>query len=302
MYGGFGGHAEEREFDSSELNGIEEGERGPIRLGHDVRFLFVAVGGGGIRIGREFARTKPRYVETIAIHTEAGSGPLDEFDNRVTLQADAAEEPDGPTGASSLARAAQPVLERIFDGAAFVTVVGTLGGSSGTGLFPSVLEAASRSAVVVSAFAIKPFAVEAERRGRADRALAGLHFLEAFVGKQQDGRGHLQVLDNESLAVHHPKLPIRGLSKHWADLILDYMERNYLRPAEAAMVAGRVASLGESEPLNRPPEAARLPTDASIGLPVGPRELPAALAARTLPDVELHFEVELPTPPHDPRL
>lgn len=301
--GGFGNRGgEERGLEPGEFTGLEEIERGPIRLGQDVRFLFVAVGGGGVRIGREFARHKPRYVEAIAIHCEPDIQGLEEFDNRVTLQADPTEEPEGPAGPSALAKAAEPVLERIFDGAAFVAVVGTLGGRSGTGLFPSVVEAASRSAVVVSAFAVKPFAVEAERRGRADRALGRLPFLEAFVGKQQEGRGHLQVLDNESLHRRSPKMPVAGLSRHWAELIREYMEHNFLRPAESAVIASRSARLGEVEPLNRAPEPIRAAPDEVALLPTGPRELPAALAEIPGPDVELRFEIDLPVTPRDPHL
>lgn len=299
MYGGFGGRNDvERGFEPSEIGGLEEIDRAPLKLGQDIRFLFVAVGGGGIRIGREFARKKPRYVETIAIHCEPGVQELPEFDRCVTLQAELGEEPDGPLGAGTLARAAEPALERIFDGAAFVAVVGSLGGTSGTGLFPSVVEAASRSAVVVSAFAVKPFVAEGERRGRAERALGRLHFLEAFVEKQQERRGHLQVLDNEALAQRTPKLPIRRLSAHWSELIRAFIEENYVRPAEAVVAAGRAAQAGELEPINPAPGEPRAPTPEGLpGVPGAPRVLPAALAQLPVAEVELRIEVEPAAPP-----
>ena len=295
-----------RGIDRGELEGLDEIGQEGFRLGHDVRFLFVAVGGGGIRVGREVARKHPKYVETIAIHSDTSVQGFDEFDRRVTLEPEAGEEPDGPTGVGTLARAAEPALERIFDRAAFVTIVASLGGSSGTGILPSVVEAASRSAVVVSVFAIKPFHAEGDRRGLAERALGRLHFIEPFVEKQQHHLGRLQVLDNEALALREPRMPFNGVARHWADLLTRYMEREFVHPAEAAVEAGRLSRLAEEGPMNP------LPLDGptfvpespeSIGPgPGGPRLLPAALAAPSgLRDAELTFEIELPSA-GEPRL
>jgi hypothetical protein len=301
MYGGSTGtHGEERDGDRGEFGGTEELGFDHLRLGQDVRFLFVAVGGGGIRVGREVARRHPRYVETIAIHCDTSIQGMEEFDRRVTLEPQSGDDPDGPAAAGTLARAAEPALERIFDGAAFVTIVGSLGGTAGSGLFPSVVDAASRAAVVVSVFAIKPFAVELERRSVADRTLGRLPFLQAFVEKQQRGGGRLAILDNEALAQRTPKMAFNGVARHWADLLEQYMEREIIHPAEAAVQASRISRMAEhglmnrtaeEDPRLRPPPEETLP-----GIPVLPRLLPAALA-RPDPDAELTFEVVGPSGP-----
>jgi hypothetical protein len=298
MYGGSRSHgADERGPDREEFVGLEELEHESLRLGHDIRFLFVAVGGGGIRIGREVARHHPRYVETIAINCDASVQGLEEFDRRITLEARDGEELDGPADAGHLARAAEPALERIFEGAVFVTVVGSLGGSAGTGLLPSVVEAASRSAVFVSVFAVKPFAAEHERRGIAERTLARLHFVESFVDKQQHGAGRLQVLDNEAIASRQPKMAFNGLARHWASLIEEFMERTFALPAEMAVEDLRQSQMMSAPPANRVPEGFLTPTpqepEIPLVLPNDPRVLPAALAGPpSFPDVELTFEVE----------
>jgi hypothetical protein len=301
MYGGTTGTGGgERDVDRGDFGGTEELAFDQLRLGHDVRFLFVAVGGGGIRVGREVARRHPRYVETIAIHCESSVQGMEEFDRRVTLEPRGGEDPDTPPSAGSLARAAEPALERIFDGAAFVTIVGSLGGTAGSGVFPSVVDAASRAAVVVSVFAIKPFVAEAERRSLADRTLGRLPFLEAFVEKQQRGSGRLAILDNEVLAQQSPKMPFNGVARHWADLLGQYMEREIIHPAEAAVEANRRLRIAESGPINRVapeiPALQRPEEEIPSGVPVIPRYLPAALA-RPDPDAELTFEIVGPQGP-----
>jgi len=303
MYGGSTGQtAADRATEQGDFGGFEELGLENLRLGHDVRFLFVAVGGGGIRIGRELARRHPRYVETVAIHCDASIQGLDEFDRRVTLEADAGDSVDGPVGAGTLARAAEPALERIFEGAAFVAIVGSLGGASGSGLLPSVIEAASREAVVVSVFAVKPFAVEAERRGVADRTLGRLPFLYNFVEKQQHGAGRLTILDNEALAQRSPKMAFNGVARHWADVLEQYMEREFLRPAETAVEAHRRARISEIGPMNRVmAEPALRPAPEFVPpMPAepDPRILPAAMAdPRSVEDAELTFEVFGSGPP-----
>lgn len=297
MYGGSRGQrADDRGPDREEFVGLEELEHESLRLGHDIRFVFVAVGGGGIRIGREVARHHPRYVETVALNCDASVQGLEEFDRRITLEARGGEELEGPADAVHLARAAEPALERIFEGAVFVTIVGSLGGAAGTGLLPTVVEAASRSAVFVSVFAVKPFAAEHDRRGLADRTLARLHFVEAFVDKQQHGNGRLQVLDNEALAHAQPKMPINGLARHWAGLIEEFMERSFVRPAETALEDLRQATLAAT-PFNRIPSAFVPPVqqepELPMPLPNDPRVLPAAMASPPeFPDAELTFEID----------
>jgi hypothetical protein len=307
MFGEQGGRVDDdRGTSREEFAGIDEIGAENFRLGHDVRFLFVAVGGGGVQVGREVARHHPRYVETIAIHCDPGLRGVDEFDRTVTLEPELGAEPGGLSEAGALAKAAEPALERIFEGAAFVTIVASLGGSSGTALLPSVVEAASRASVVVSVFAVKPFAVEAERRALAERALGQLHFVEPFVDKQQRGQGRLQVLDNEALASRSPKMPFNGVARHWATLLQEYMDRHFLRPAEAVVEANRLARLAETGPMNPLPSqgAPSLLNEPEPGplVPENPRLLPAALAAPPpIGDAELTFEIEIPSGVVPPR-
>jgi hypothetical protein len=301
MYGGSTGTGGgDRDGDRGDFGVHDELGYDHLRLGQDVRFLFVAVGGGGIRVGREVARRHPRYVETIAIHCDTSIQGMEEFDRRVTLEPRTGDDPDGPAAAGHLARAAEPALERIFDGAAFVTIVGSLGGTAGSGLLPSVVDAASRAAVVVSVFAIKPFVAEAERRGLADRTLGRLPFLESFVEKQQRGSGRLAILDNESLAQRSPKMPFNGVARHWADLLQQYMEREIIHPAELTVEASRISRLADSGPMNRGSDVdakLRTPEKESPALiPASPRLLPAALARPDL-DAELTFEIVGPRGP-----
>ena len=303
MYGGSTGHGvPDRAADHTEFGGLEDLGLDHLRLGHDLRFLFVAVGGGGIRIGRELARRHLRYVETIAIHCDASIQGMEEFDRRVTLEADPLDPAGPPAGAGTLARAAEPALERMFEGAAFIAIVGSLGGSSGSGILPSVIEAASREAVVVSVFAVKPFAVEAARRGFAERTLGRLPFLYHFVEKQQRGAARLTVLDNEVLAQQSPKMPFQGVARHWADVLEGYLETEFLRPAEAAVDAHRRTRVAEIGPLNALPLDAAGPRpieddDGPSPLAPGPRLLPAAQAELgPNPDAELTFEVVPPGP------
>ncbi|MGA7861439.1 MAG: hypothetical protein WCB19_06240, partial [Thermoplasmata archaeon] len=183
--------AEPNGRDTDQLTGRDEdfdpGLLENLKLGHDVRFVLVTVGGGAARIGREIARRHLRYVETVAINCDARIQEFEEFDRRVCLTTDTpgAEDTGGsPVTGGHLARSAQPVLDRIFEGATFVTIISTLGGGAGTGALPFVLEAAARSCEVLSLFVVKPFKLEAERRAVADRALARLHFVDSFVALQ----------------------------------------------------------------------------------------------------------------------
>lgn len=260
-----------------------------LRLGHDVRFVVAVVGGGASRIGRQIARRHLRYVETVAINCDGRVQELDEFDRRVTLGT-ASDGPDAagsPSLGGQLARAAEPVLERIFEGATFVTVIAALGGGTGTGALPYVLEAASRASEVVSAFVIRPFACEGDRRAVADRTLARLHFVDAFVEKQLRGTARLEILDNESFARSHPRSPFARLEAHWAERISRFIETNYVVPAETVLETHRVTNLPELDFVPRaPPSGPGTPPDAGDpmpGIPVPHMEL--------RPDCELTFEV-----------
>jgi len=90
-----------------------------LRLGQDVRFVLAAVGGGAIRIGREIASRHIRHLETVAINCDPKVQGFDEFDRRVYLGPDTGAETDtggSPFVGGLLARAAEPVLQRIFQG------------------------------------------------------------------------------------------------------------------------------------------------------------------------------------------
>jgi cell division GTPase FtsZ len=271
-----------------------------VRLGQDVRFLLVAVGGGGVRVGRDIARRHLRFVETVAINCDPRVAEAEDFDRRICLGAEDGSGIGVPTSvaaAGQLARAAGPALDRVFEGATFVTVVASLGGGSGTGILGPVLDAASRSAEVLSVFVIKPFAAESERRAVADRAIAGLHFLDAFVEKRLRRQATLTVLDNEELLATDRRTRFREVAGIWAERIATHIEESMLNPVEALVDAERIAALDIGESMARSAHS----TPSSIGPagpPLAPLPVPRAappLAAAT-DDVELTFEVVAPLP------
>jgi hypothetical protein len=280
----------------------EGGWENHLRLGQDVRFVLAAVGGGAIRIGREIARRHIRHLETVAINCDPKVQSFDEFDRRVYLGPDSGAETDtggSPFVGGLLARAAEPALQRIFQGATFVIVVGSLGGGAGSGAFPHVLEVASRNAEVVSAFVIKPFRCEGDRRSLADRAMARLHFVESFVEKKEQGLATLTTLDNESLVETQAHAAFSRISQHWASVIQAHIERSFLAPVESMLAATELTEAYLSAPMNRvvSPEATPLvvaPPGPTLP-PDVPPVLPAASGAGT--EVELTFEVDDPARP-----
>lgn len=269
-----------------------------LRLGQDVRFVLAAVGGGAIRVGREIAREHLRHLETVAINCDPKVQGFEEFDRRVYLGPDTGADTDtggSPVVGGLLARAAEPALQRIFHGATFVIVIGSLGGGAGSGALPYVLEIASRCAEVVSAFVIKPFRCEGERRALADRAIGRLHFVEAFVEKRERGFATLQTLDNESLARTQGGLAFARVSQHWANVIEDHIERSFLAPAEALLETVHLTQAVEAGPANRLPPA-EVP---ALGLPPHGPAPPAPVSPPILPaihmmdlEAELTFEIE----------
>ncbi len=267
------------------------------RLGQDVRIVLAAVGGGAIRIGRELARRHIRHLECVAINCDPKVQGFDEFDRRVYLGPDSGAEVDtggSPFVGGMLARAAEPALQRIFRGATFVILIGSLGGGAGSGAFPYILEVASRNAEVVSAFVIKPFRCEGDRRALADRAIGRLHFVESFVEKRERGCATLQILDNESLVRGHSHLAINRLGGHWATVVEEHIERSFLAPAEALLETLELSHAAHAVPMNRVPTA-EAPTLAGIPpmpipTPAMHPDLPAAHGIG--PDVELTFEVD----------
>ena len=268
----------------------------PLRLGQDVRFVLAAVGGGAIRVTREIARRHLRHLETVAINCDPKVQGFDEFDRRVYLGSESGPETDtggSPFVCGVLARAAEPALQRIFHGVTFVIVVGSLGGGAGSGAFPYVLEVASRNAEVVSAFVIKPFRCEGERRALAERAIGRLHFVESFVEKRERQVATLQILDNESLVESCGAIAFSRVADHWASVIQEHIEHSYLAPTEAILNAAQIAS----EPLSMETAVEGPATPAlEVVSPVhGPTpEVPVPLPAlhADANEVELTFEVD----------
>jgi len=268
----------------------------PLRLGQDVRFVLAAVGGGAIRVAREVACRHLRHLETVAINCDPKVQGFDEFDRRVYLGPDTGAETDtggSPFVGGVLARAAEPALQRIFHGVTFVIVVGSLGGGAGSGAFPYVLEVASRNAEVVSAFVIKPFRCEGERRALADRAIGRLHFVEAFVEKRERGVATLQTLDNESLVATCGTLAFSRIADHWAKVIEEHIVRSFLAPTEAILNAAELSAVGVAVPSVPSPlegPAPELVPPVRSPEPELPVPMPAMKAG--LPEVELTFEVD----------
>jgi Tubulin/FtsZ family, GTPase domain len=275
----------------------EDSWQDQLRLGQDVRFVLVAVGGGAIRVGREIARQHIRHLETVAINCDPKVQGFDDFDRRVYLGPDTGAE--GDTGGSSvvggvLARAAEPALDRIFHGATFVILVGSLGGGAGSGAFPHILESACRNAEVVSAFVIKPFRCEGERRALADRAIGRLQFVDSYLERHARGHASLQTLDNESLVRTQGHLAFTAVTRHWAELIEHHIETSFVAPVEAMVEALQMTRAVEQGPINRIPEA-EVPAlgivpPAAPSPPEFPPLLPAAGVG--LGEVELTFEIE----------
>lgn len=284
---------------------MEDGWFDHLRLGQDVRFVLVAVGGGAIRVGREIARQHIRHLETVAINCDPKVQGFDDFDRRVYLGPDTGAETDtggSPFVGGLLARAAEPALERIFHGATFVILVGSLGGGAGSGAFPYLLDVACRNSEVVSAFVIKPFLCEGERRSLADRAIARLQFVESYVERHEEGHATLQTLDNESLLRSQGHLPFAEVTRHWAGLIEHHIETSFVAPVEAMVEAVQLTRAANQPPMNRIPEA-EVPALGGLppAAPSGP-EFPPLLPAATLrgAEAELTFEVEAEARPPNP--
>ncbi len=275
----------------------EDGWSDHLRLGQDVRFVLVAVGGGAIRVGREIARQHIRHLETVAINCDPKVQGFDDFDRRVYLGPDTGADTDtggSPVVGGLLARAAEPALERIFRGATFVILVGSLGGGAGSGAFPYLLDVACRHSEVVSAFVIKPFQCEGERRALADRTIARLQFVEAYVDRHERGHATIQTLDNESLRRTLGARSFSEVDRHWAELIERHIETSFVAPVEAMIEAVELTRAASEAPMNRIPEN-EVPALGNFpphgpAPPEYPPLLPAAAARGG--EVELTFEIE----------
>jgi hypothetical protein len=267
------------------------------RLGHDLRFVLVGVGGGGVGVARMVARRRLKHLETVAINCDPRVQGFDEFDRRVYLGPDSGELVDtggSPLVGGTLARAAEPALSTIFEGTQFVTIVASLGGGSGSGLVPYVLELASRYCHHVSAFLIKPFQCEGDRRALADRTIGRIHILELFNDGLSHGRARLQVLDNEALVGRFGDRGFSAVSTHWATVVGDHIEANYLRAAEAeidALQTARAAAMAARAMPSLVGEAVAPPAL------IVPAEMPVPLPAAHAVEAELTFEVVGTAPP-----
>ena len=274
------------------------GTPGIPRLGHEVRFVLVGVGGGGVSIARAVARRRVRYLETVAINCDPRVQNLEEFDRRFYLGPDVGEARDtggSPLVGGMLARAAEPALTTIFEGTPFVAIVASLGGGAGSGLVPHILELASRHCPYVSAFLVKPFQCEGDRRAVADRTIARIHLLEQFNDRLSHGRARLQILDNEALVARLSTRAFTTVLAHWGTMIGDDIEANFLTAAESeidALTTARAIELASEalpvtiDPLEAAPESEVIP----------PLEAPPLPAAK-VQEVELTFEVVGPTAP-----
>ncbi|HTW76648.1 MAG TPA: hypothetical protein VMG14_02655 [Thermoplasmata archaeon] len=276
------------------IDGLGEGWPNPIRLGQDVRFVLVAVGGGAIRVASQVASQHIRHLETVAINCDPCVQGHAEFDRRIYLGPDTGAETDtggSPVVGGVLARAAEPALERVFRGATFVILVGSLGGGAGSGAFPHVLDVACRHAEVVSAFVIKPFRCEGDRRALADRAIGRLQLVTSYIDRHERSQARLTILDNEHLAHRSGGLAFTGVTRHWAKVIQDHIESSFVAPVEAMIEAiqfsraAEIASIAALPPVEVP--------ELEIVPPVAPPpvEMPPILPAAGA-EVELTFEID----------
>ncbi len=279
---------------------IAVGDEVSLRLGQELRVVLAAVGGGAIQIGREIARHGVRHLETVAINCDSKVHAFEEYDRRIYLGPDTGADVD--TGGSAvvgglLARAAEPALQKVFQGASFVILLGSLGGGAGSGAFPYVLEVAARNAGIVSAFVVKPFRCEGQRRSLADRAIGRLKLIEPFAEKQERGAGSLRILDNELLIPELGKSAFSQVSRHWAAVVENHIEQSILAPAEAILASLPPTTVRVTTTVN-------LPASSPAGLALVPPSPPLLEPPPLLPAVraevaqaELTFEVDRPLGP-----
>jgi hypothetical protein len=284
--------AGEQETMIGSVEGLGDAWPHPLRLGQDVRFVLVAVGGGAIRVAGQVAAQRIRHLETVAINCDPNVQAHAEFDRRIYLGPDSGAEIDtggSPVVGGVLARAAEPALERVFRGATFVILVGSLGGGAGSGAFPHVLDVACRHAEVVSAFVIKPFRCEGERRALADRAIGRLQLVTSYVDRHERGQARLTVLDNETLVHRSAELSFAGVPRHWAKLLTDHIESSFVAPVESMIEAIQFTRAAEVLAHASAPEVPSL--EVVPPAPAMPTELPPVLPAASA-EAELTFEVD----------
>lgn len=291
----------DRESVIGSVEGLGEGWPTPLRLGQDVRFVLVAIGGGAIRVAGQVAAQHIRHLETVAINCDPSVQAHAEFDRRIYLGPDTGAETDtggSPVVGGVLARAAEPALERVFRGATFVILVGSLGGGTGSGAFPHVLDVACRHAEVVSAFVIKPFGCEGERRALADRAIGRLQLVTSYVERHERSQARLTVLDNETLARGAGGLAFTGVTRHWAKLIRDHIESSFVAPVEAMIESIQFSRAAELAALAASPSAEAPELEIVPPTPAPPMEVPPLLpAARAEAELTFEIDAEVRPPP-----
>ncbi|MCL4324252.1 MAG: hypothetical protein M1144_02150 [Candidatus Thermoplasmatota archaeon] len=209
-----------------------EGERRRLALGRDVRFLLVSVGGGGIRVGREVAQKKIQYLETAAVNCDRRVLEEKLFDRQVFVKGlPGAEDDDGDTtvhDGTLRALAAREKLEGLFEGASCVTIVASLGGGSGSGVLPILLDAATRNPddlAHLTLYLIRPFHAEERRRRIADQTMANLYFQEGLTELIEAGRAHVFVLDNEETLRQNPNQSFASLVHGYAADVAEHIRK-----------------------------------------------------------------------------
>ncbi len=303
-----------------------EGRR--LALGRDVRFRLVAVGGGGIRVGREVARRKIQYLESAAVNCDRRVYEEKLFDRQVFvpgLPGDADADGDTTVQDSTLrALAAREDLRSLFQGATCTTIVASLGGGSGSGILPVLIDLATQSYDLahLTLYLIAPFAAEEKRRRIADQTMGNLWFLEGLTELNEAGRAHIVVLDNEAMYRSNAHLSFSGLVNLYANEISDHV-RKYI---SISTMETMVNWLREGQVLGSAVGIPRVPSSSTNFLPMDTPSLGEGVTARANPrpmempvrdapqDVELLFEADSarttggipkplpsgPTPPRPP--
>ncbi len=297
------GRNENRELDQTAGRAPEPSRKTshPPRLGRDVRFLLVAVGGAAVRVVRSAQSQGLRYQETVAINGDERVQEAMDFDLRVCLKTPWEGPSTLPGELSGTRLALVPALETLFQGVTFVTVVGSLGGETGAGVLPAVLEAAGLHASFLSVFLVKPFACEQARRLEAEQTLRALRHQSLLSHRMERGQASLVVLDNERAIPRLSSLPLAALTHGYGHMVAQHIIERYIQPAEGAFREFRLLSQVQQIA----PEPVLAPVPAST--PFGPGGLPGAVpvllepVAAPLPhpsrEVELLLEISHPETP-----
>jgi hypothetical protein len=282
-----------------------------LEMGKDLRFLLVAVGGGAIQVAKTVANRHVKYLETAAINCDRKVMDEKVFDKNIYLGHWMGEEvPDSggsPSMGSALAHVAEEEIEELFEGATCVTVLASLGGGSGTGVLPVLLDTLTRSPDLahLTLILIKPFECEERRRHLAERAMAGLYFIDGLTELVQKKRAAFIILDNEDLARNKRAMPISHMISQYADEVTRHIEKYIsLSEMEATLTCMREGEMLGAPGLSLPGEEA--------GMGLGPVALPQGVcallktntAAPPPPSADVEFVFEAspsPTPPTRPR-